>query len=556
VQRLTITAALVLAACSNPSSPANVTCTPGTNPATLVLGVGGVQTLNDATAMACVSLAASSSPSEYIFISANARAGADTVASYRITTAVAAAAASGVAARTVDAGAPAPAPNGALELGLRATERRLLRLGDARAYRQAQLSSGVAASVVATVPVVGDTLSLNVPNAKASSPCTGYFAIKAVVKYVSTHAIVVQDTAAPAGGFSLTDFQAIAAEFDTATYATDSTYFGPTTDLDANGHVYLLYTPRVNAITAKGSGTYIAGFFFGGDLFPTSLCAESNNGEIVYLLVPDPTGVFSDPRQTTFVRQVTRSTIAHEVEHMINLGVRLSNPSGNFESIWLDEALAHFAEEYTGRMEDGFAPFQKLTYAAVTANATDYTAFYRSQLRNLQIWLQRPDTGSSIANTDGNLSDGGAAWALLHYTADQYAGGNLAAFTRRLVTGPDSGLGNLTSKAGNIPFDSLMAGWMVAMYADGLGIPGLSARYTFQSWNFRDAETGLSGSYPLQVSALGNAVDLTTTAHAGSGTYSRLTNATTTPPTVFRLVSPAGNPLTFGGARLYILRTQ
>ena len=257
----------------------------------------------------------------------------------------------------------------------------------------------------------------------------------------------------------------------------------------------------------------------------------------------------------TFVRQATRSTIAHEVEHLINLGTRLQNPGAKFEATWLDEALAHFAEEYLGRAEDGFGPFQKLTYSDISANASDYQAFYRDKLLNLRSWLQRPDTGSSIANTDRNLSDGGAAWALLHYAADQYAGGDLPGFTRRLVSGPDSGLGNLTARAG-APFDSLMAGWMVAMYADGLGISGLAARYTFQSWNFRDVEAALSGAYPLQVRALGSGADLTAAAYPGSGNYFRLLGTPTTPAAVFRLVSTAGGLVTFPGARLYIVRTQ
>jgi len=135
------------------------------------------------------------------------------------------------------------------------------------------------------------------------------------------------------------------------------------------------------------------------------------------------------------------------------------------------------------------------------------------------------------------------------------AGGDLPGFTRRLVSGPDSGLGNLTARAGT-PFDSLMAGWMVAMYADGLGISGLAARYTFQSWNFRDVEAALSGSYPLQVRALGSGADLTAAAYPGSGNYFRLLSTPTTPAAVFRLVSTGGGLVTFPGARLYIVRTQ
>src|SRR2546422_5837214 len=98
--------------------------------------------------------------------------------------------------------------------------------------------------------------------------------------------------------------------------------------------------------------------------------------------------------------------------------------------------------------------------------------------------------------------------------------------------------------------------WMVAMYADGLGISGLAARYTFQSWNFRDVEAALSGAYPLQVRALGSGADVTAAAYPGSGNYFRLLGTPTTPAAAFRLASTAGGLVTFPGVRLYIVRTQ
>jgi len=125
-----------------------------------------------------------------------------------------------------------------------------------------------------------------------------------------------------------------------------------------------------------------------------------------------------------------------------------------------------------------------------TANTTDYNAFYRGNLTNLSLWLQRPDTASTIANTDMILPDGGAAWSLLHHT----------------------------------------------VYADGLGIPGVSSRYGFRCWDFHHAETsGGFGPYPLRIAAL-----------AGGSIVTGM----------FRLLSPTGSLVSFPGARLYVLRTQ
>jgi hypothetical protein len=563
-----LAATMVIAACSHDVSglPAAPPCTAG-GPSSLTLPVGGVAVLSDPNSLACVQIAASPSATAYLFVAANALSVSAAASAYTVEAAVEAGGASTVvatarAAATVNTPEP-PARDRAFELRLRAMERRILTLSAARTAWQARGAPTARIAAMPAAPAVGDSLNLRVPDGASTNPCTHYFTVRAVVKAVGAHGVVVQDTAAPAGGFATTDFNSISSEFDTYTYATDTSYFGRPTDLDNNGHVFILYTPRVNALTQRGAASFFAGFFFGGDLFPQTGvggCAESNVGEIFYLLVPDPAGVFSDARQTTLVRQVTRSTIAHELEHMINLGVRIvessTNPNITPELIWLDEALAHFGEEYVGRAEDGFTPSQRLTYAAISANTDDYNAFYRNNLTELREWIQRPDTASAIANTDAILPDGGAAWSLLHYTADHYATGALSAFTAALVAGPDSGVPNLTARA-VVPFDSLMAGWMVAIYADGLGIPALSSRYSFLSWNYRDAETnGGLAAFPLTITPMATGSTVPTMARPGSGNYFLLNSSPTTPAGRFRLLSPSGSLVSFPGARLYILRTQ
>ena len=573
MKKLLPAAALVLAACgsNNPTSSAPP-CNPGGG-SPLALAVGGVAVFSDPTAMSCVQIPAASGATGYLFIAANAMPGAGGAATYS----VAAAATLGVASVGPNV-APAtlatsvaqplgsldvPTPSTALELHVRTAERRLLNLSVARnAWAAARAAAPTSPSVAPAPPIPGDSLNFHVPRGSSANLCTNFDTIRAVVKTVGTHGIIVQDTAAPAGGFTQSQFDSLETEFDTYTYPTDTSYFGRPTDLDNNGHVFILYTPKVNALTPKGSATYFAGFFFGGDLFPNTPwptgCPESNVGEIVYLLVPDPSGQFSIAHSTAQVRQITRSVAAHEVEHMINLGVRITNNSPTQESVWLDEVLAHFAEEYVGRAEDGFGPFQRLNWSSITTttNPNDYNAFYRSNLANLRTFLQRPDTASSIANTDAILADGGAAWTLMHYAADQYAGGNLPSLTLRLVAGPDSGLGNLTSKV-SVSFDSLMAGWMVALYADGLGISGLASRYTFSSWNYRDAETqGSIVSYPLLVTPLAAGGSVATQALPGSGTYFTRASSPSTPAGVFRLLAANNQLVSFPGARLYILRMQ
>src|SRR5260370_38520088 len=76
----------------------------------------------------------------------------------------------------------------------------------------------------------------------------------------------------------------------------------------------------------------------------------------MYLLVPDAT--FSK----TFVVTSTIGTVDHEFEHMINAGRRLYvNPSAApTEERWLNEGLAHVAEELMFYRVSGLKPRQNL----------------------------------------------------------------------------------------------------------------------------------------------------------------------------------------------------
>src|SRR4029079_332511 len=129
----------------------------------------------------------------------------------------------------------------------------------------------------AAIPAVGDKSSFKVPKS-----CSDFHTVSATVKYVSTRAIIYLDDAAPTGGFTDTDYQEIATEFDNLIYTTDTDYFGTPLDQDNNSRVIILYTPEVNKLTPAGSSGFIGGFFFVGDFFPVTVqtqndhCAQSN----------------------------------------------------------------------------------------------------------------------------------------------------------------------------------------------------------------------------------------------------------------------------------------
>ena len=273
---------------------------------------------------------------------------------------------------------------------------------------------------------VGDVISLNV---NADSACSHPVYHGARVVAVGTHAVVLSDTLNPAGGFTTADFQRYAARFDTLVYPIDVANFGEPTDIDKNGHVAILFTRAVNELTPPRSNSYVGGFAFSRDLFPTTktaraqACAASNEGEFFYMLAPDPFGTINgNARSAGFVDSATTAVLAHELQHIINSSRRLYvNNTTAFEEKWLDEGLAHEAEELLYYRESGLAPRANLDLAAIRATAAQRIAYNSDMSGNgsrYKTYLAAPATNSPYSLND-SLPTRGAAWSFLRYAVDR-----------------------------------------------------------------------------------------------------------------------------------------
>lgn len=473
----------------------------------------------------------------------------------------------------------AQAPQRQLEKRIRSFERRSLRLsGRARSLGAGGLSLSRSAAVAA-VPQVGDQFDVKVPDGKGANLCQEFIRTRAVVASVGQRAVLAVDTldGPPAGLFTQAEFDAINAEFDNMTYPTDVAYFGTPTDIDANQRIIILFTGEVNKLTPpntpEGRG-FVGGFFFAGDFFPPTApagqfaCPQSNQAEIFYLLAPDPLGFkYGNIRPAASVLQGTRGTIAHEFEHMINAGLRyVGGVADDFEVAWLDEGLAHLGEEIVGRRVKGFSDLQSLSHSDVFPNEAarnDYNAFFFQNFARFRLWMQRPDTSSGISEKAAeNLSSRGAAWALVRYSADHFSSSDPRAFTRRLVAGPDTGLLNF-NKVTATPLDTVLAGWLVANYADDLpGLPVPSARTQYRSFNLRSVMPPVNqssgGGYPLKVETLsgGGTTSLTGTNRTGSGTYYLLSVAANAGAKNVKVLNTGGSVVSYPGAHVYVLRVR
>jgi hypothetical protein len=588
-------AGLILAvACSGDNDGGGIG--PITNPHDISsMAVGDVRVLNPGDIPNGIDLPAGSGARDYVIIVANTSTARDVVANYVVRADRSTDADFGISAapdlsvqstRTIDRIPLARTPQQAVDNKVRAFERRNLSLrstsgpfGGSRfsLRRNTQIGS---ASVP---PNVGDKIDVKIPDAKSDNLCLNFIRTQAEVASVSARAILAVDTidGPPSLLFTPAQMDSITAEFDNVTYPTNAAYFANPTDIDANQRIIILFTGEVNKLTPPGtSGGFVGGFFFAGDFFPATdqgggpntFCPQSNQAEIFYLLAPDPTGKWGNIRTTASVRQGTRGTIAHEMHHMINAGNRYQNPAVSFfESTWLDEALAHMGEDAVGRVQRGFTDLQTLTFndlvpcSTPCSQANDFNAFFFQNLARLTYWMRDPDLYSPTSSlADTSLATRGAAWAIVRYVADNYSSGAPRTLTRALTAGPDTGVTNFTA-AVKAPIDTVVSGWLVSMFADHLGIPGLNARYQYRSYNFRDVMPHIEGSlpgnsgqnYPLAIQAIGSGSDnLPATNRSGSGTYYRLTTNASSGAKNVKVLDPSGNPASFPGEHVYVLRVQ
>ena len=405
------------------------------------------------------------------------------------------------------------------ELERRALERRELSqyVDDARAWQTSRRSAS--AFAIAADPKVGDPITLN---GNANQACSNANNRAARVAAVGTRSVVVADNENPSGGYTDAEYASIAATFDTLVFPLDTTAFGAPSNVGGNNRVTLFFTKTVNALTPPNAGYTIGGFFFARDLYPKTArsgfaaCAGSNETEMFYLLVPDPTGTINNnKRATADVTTLNLGTITHEFQHLINAGRRLYVNTGAApnEETWLDEGLAHTAEELLYYRITGYTSRQNLGLSQV-ASAGQVQVFNNYGSQNISRFYQfliNPELNSPYAPND-SLATRGATWNFLRYAAGRQGAGSEASFYRSLVNSLTTGRTNLTNAlGGTTAFSDYLRDWTVALIADDFSTAeaaALDVRYTFPSWNFRSVYAGLRvggvtlGVYPINARSL------------------------------------------------------
>jgi hypothetical protein len=445
----------------------------------------------------------------------------------------------------------------ALDARLRASEKRDLAplIAGARTWmrsRQRTTSGsvpGLALSVVPSTASVGELVTLN---ANSESACSAPDLRTGRVAAVSNKAIVVADTSNPASGYTDADYASIAATFDNLVDPTDTKAFGSPTDIDGNGHVVLFFTRAVNELTPARSTSFVAGFFFARDLFPSvpspdfQACAASNGGEMFYLLVPDPNGVVNGNAFTKDnVTRVVIATLGHEYQHLINASRRMyvNTDATDFEATWLDEGLSHVAEELLFYAQTGLTPRANIDATRLRSSSAFVDAFNNEAISNfdrLEQYLSAPSSNSPFADND-DLATRGSTWSFLRYAAD-HTGSDDGTTWFQLVNSTTSGLSNLQQVFGS-DLTALARDWATSVFADDAATT--DARYQQPSWNMRSIFGALesNGAYPLATTTLG-ASPTTVSVRGGSAAYLRFAVAAGQTATVQLSTLPSNMKLT------------
>jgi hypothetical protein len=173
----------------------------------------------------------------------------------------------------------------------------------------------------------------------------------------------------------------------------------------------------------------------------------------------------------------------------------------NFEETWLDEGLAHTAEELNFWRASGRSPRTNIDVSMFSdpkATAA-YTTFEVNNFRRYQTYLARTETQAPDGFNDAahDLQTRGAIWNFLRFAADHLPAGSEDAFWFNLVNSKTSGIANLTSALGTAP-NSLMRDWAISVFLDD-NAAAVDPRFQAPSWNLRSVLTGGGTSTPFSL---------------------------------------------------------
>ena len=448
-------------------------------------------------------------------------------------------------------------------------------------------------------PALGDTLSFRVGvGANLVVNCRNPTMVRGEVRYAGEHFTIVEDlqfhSQPDSDRFSADEFEAIGRQLDEVVYPVDVAYFGEPADIDNNGTVFALITAEVNKLTPAGEESIVAGFFLSRDLTTRSSCEASNEGEIFYLVGPDPDEDYGADISLRFANALARSTVAHEFAHLLNAQQRVTLGGGNIfgdrEVLWLDEAMAHLAEEVAGLRAAGLGTRENLDLEMITSSEEQLSVYNHFHVVN-QIRLGRflrggcppdpngpaaaPALGDAAGEDPGgveSLAFRGFAYGFARWLGDQFgASGSGSALPgsreeelfRYLTSGGPAhfkGITNvertLQAVAGvEMEWEEILSLYLTSLIADDRAPAAADLRTQWKTWNLAALFRQLSESnlgdrcpftrdFPLTPSRVNVHVSTNSstgfTVNSSTGRYFSLVSSGATPNLIVEVMDPAG----------------
>lgn len=423
----------------------------------------------------------------------------------------------------------------------------------ARLSRMVPVSAPAArrSAALMTPPTLGSTRSFRV----LSNPNTnGFSTITASLAYLGANVYIYIDNNAPAAGFTGSQLNAFGVLIDQTLYDIDINAFGQPSDIDGNGHVIMVMSPLVNGDSPAAQCStlgYIAGFFDPTD-FDGASDVNSNQGEVFYTIVPDPSGVFSCAHTIASLGDDIGATFLHELQHIINYSQHVVVHHQQQPSSWLDEGMSIAAEELGSLYYEQKCPPPACRSTPTQVFPDSSQGYVRGFLYDFYQYALLPDTVSLTLHDDSQdgFSWRGGDWALVRYLSDRFGTG----FLQALETGPADGIADINAASGQ-NFTSLFADFGTALYTDSFpGLPRATApaNLRFGSRNARllwSREFATSGgastvpsAMPLDLFALTNDTS-TFVLNPGAMSYWRLDTAPGDVSVSVRFARPDGTSL-------------
>ena len=437
----------------------------------------------------------------------------------------------------------------------RAAEGLLRARGIQRGYGstvRARLQSPTSGALRAVIPAppAGSIRSFRVVS---NFTTTAYKSVGGKLAYAGDNILIYIDTLAPANGFTSTQLNDFGKLFDQTLYPIDTTAFGSPVDLDGNGRVVMLMSPVVNgdSPTAQcATQGFVAGFIntedFNGPSDP-----NSNQGEVFYTIVPDPSGTASCAHTVADLGADVPATFLHELQHLIFFSQHVIIGGASDGSSALDEGLSIAAEELGSKYYEDKCPPPSCRTSPAQLFPDSSQGFLGSFLYDSYQYALHPDTASiTLHQDDQNGFDWrGGNWLLVRWLGDQLG----TSVFRKMLKSTSNGAADLEQATGQ-SFGTLFANFGISLYTDSLpGLPRATAPTAnrFSSRNVKalwarlfttSGGTDIPTATPIQprsISADSTARKMT----PGSMSFYRLDTSASAATVTIRFSAPGGTAL-------------